>query len=171
MPYVYPFMSFKQFFWHNIGRVRKQHRMETWASLLQNKFEHNAAVFIFNALNFCSPCRDEFEGREVDLMCFFLAATKQFWDPRLKVQTYAMVVGCLTRVHILNCYTVAGKLCSYRLRQKHLRNRDYHSIIKSKEVNLSTILTWKRQKEGEALTLTMFDVAFSVGLFCLNIYS
>lgn len=47
-----------------------------------------------------------------------------------------------------NCYTVAGKLCSHRLQQKHLRNRDYHLIFKSKEANLSTILTWKRQKEG-----------------------
>lgn len=140
------------FFWHNIGRMRKQHREKlTWASLLQNKFEHNGAVFTLNGLYICSPCGDEFEGREVDLMCFFLAATKQFWDPHLKVQTYAMVVGCLTHERVLNWYTAAGKLCSHWLRQKRLRNHNYHSIIKLKEVNLSTLLTWKREKEGEGL--------------------
>lgn len=36
-------------------------------------------------------------------------------------------------------------MCSHRLQQKHLHNCDCHSIIKSKEVNLSTLLTWKRQ--------------------------
>lgn len=59
-----------------------------------------------------------FEGREVDLMWFFfLAPTKQFWDPHLKVQTDAMVVGCLTRERVLNWCAAAGKLCSHRLRQ------------------------------------------------------